>query len=157
MESKPVWPGTNAMHYPLSVYYDHSCPLCRTEIMNLKRLDQRNRLLLIDCSNAAKLEASGATKAVSQEAMLAAMHVQDASGNWYKAIDAFVEIYAAVGLGRVSNLLAEQRYRAFLDALYSFFAAHRRWLSKLGLHRPLGWLLRRAVNRRTASERCQCG
>ena len=36
--------------YPISIYYDRSCPLCNQEMSRLKQHDHQGNLLLIDCS-----------------------------------------------------------------------------------------------------------
>jgi predicted DCC family thiol-disulfide oxidoreductase YuxK len=36
--------------YPLTIYYDASCPLCATEMHALKRNDAAGVLELVDCS-----------------------------------------------------------------------------------------------------------
>ena len=38
--------------YPLTLYYDSSCPLCNQEMTRLKQHDQADNLKLVDCSAA---------------------------------------------------------------------------------------------------------
>ncbi len=38
--------------YPLTVFYDASCPMCASEMHALRDLDREGRLELVDCSAA---------------------------------------------------------------------------------------------------------
>ena len=43
----------NASRYPLTIYYDASCPLCAAEMHALRDEDHACRLRLVDCSASA--------------------------------------------------------------------------------------------------------
>ncbi len=136
--------------YPLTVYYDRGCPLCRAEFEALRRLDTGARLRLVDCSPGADPGPWPRQAGIRRDELLAALHLRTAAGDWLRAVDAFVQIYTAVGMDRVVMLLTDRRARPLADRLYRWLARHRRRLSRLGLARPFGWLLRRAVRRHLA-------
>ncbi|HNY47882.1 MAG TPA: DCC1-like thiol-disulfide oxidoreductase family protein, partial [Casimicrobium sp.] len=39
-----------AVQYPLTIFYDRSCPLCTREVTVLKQYDHADQLQLVDCS-----------------------------------------------------------------------------------------------------------
>ena len=42
--------STHNATFPLTIYYDASCPLCRKEMHTLRDYDRRTQLPLVDCS-----------------------------------------------------------------------------------------------------------
>jgi len=67
------------------VYYDDSCPICREEIGALKSIDQQNKQVLIDCSDAKFDDVDAAKAGLSKDALQNEMHVRDANGKWHIA------------------------------------------------------------------------
>lgn len=133
--------------YPLAVYYDKSCPMCREEIHVLKSVDHHERLRLIDCSTSAFTDEHVRAAHIDQRELMSAMHVRDASGQWFTAVDAFVQLYTAVGVDTIARVWAHKRLRPVWDRLYPLIARHRAALSRLGLHVPMRWLIRRLAKR----------
>jgi len=133
---------------PLTVYYDQSCPLCATEMDALRELDWRGRLQLVDCSGAGFDDRATAGEGVTREAMMIRLHARDPEGRWLKGLDAFEAVYAAAGLDRAARLWAHPGLRLVLDRIYPWVARHRQSLSKLGLHRLVGPLIRLGGGRR---------
>lgn len=127
---------------PLKVYYDKSCPLCATEMDALQELDWRGRLELVDCSAAGFDDRATAGEGVTREAMMTRLHARDPEGRWLKGLDAFEAVYAAAGLDRAARLWADPRLRPVLDRIYPWVARNRQALSRLGLHRLVGPLIR---------------
>ena len=119
------------VHYPLTVYYDASCPLCRAEVETLKARDRDDVLELVDCSTPGFAAVGG----VTQEAMMARIHARDAQGRWLRGLDVFAAIYAAAGLRFLARLYASAALRPLLDRVYPWIADHRQLLSRLGLPR----------------------
>ena len=138
---------TNKFCVPLTVYYDKSCPMCATEMHVIQDLDWRGRLKLVDCS-APDFDASAAVKeGVTREAMMTKLHVRDPEGKWLVALDAFEAVYASAGLNGPARFWGNRRLRPLLDRLYPVMARYRQPLSRLGLHRVVGVMLRVIASR----------
>lgn len=127
---------------PLKVYYDKSCPLCATEMHALQELDWRGRLELVDCSAQDFGDGKAEREGVTRNAMMTKLHVRDPEGRWLKGLDAFEAVYAAAGLDRAARLWAHPRLRPALDLVYPWIARYRQPLSRLGLQRLVGPLIR---------------
>jgi len=117
--------------YPLTVYYDASCPLCRAEVQALKDRDRDDLLRLVDCS----VPGFAAVGDVTRETMMARIHARDAHGRWLRGLDVFAAIYAAAGLRFLARLYASAALRPVFDRIYPWIADHRQLLSRLGVPR----------------------
>jgi len=127
---------------PLTVYYDKSCPMCATEMHVIEELDWRGRLKLVDCS-AADFDASAAAKeGVTREAMMTKLHARDPEGKWLTGLDAFEAVYASAGLNGAARFWSDPRVRRVLDPVYPVMARYRQPLSRLGLHKVVGAMMR---------------
>jgi predicted DCC family thiol-disulfide oxidoreductase YuxK len=141
--------------YPLTLYYDASCPLCLAEMTALARSDARGRLRLVDCSQPGFVDADCIAGGHSTTELMQRMHARDADGRWWVGIPAFAVAYAAIGVEGVSRFFADPRWRPVLDRLYAWVADHRQGLSRLGLNGVFGaWVHRRA--RRAAQRTHAC-
>lgn len=120
--------------YPLTVFYDASCPLCATEMHALRERDKRGRLLLVDCSARTFDDAPLIGDGLRRADLMARMHARDSRGHWYVALDAFEAIYRAAGLDRAASLWGSPALRPLFDRIYPWIARNRQWLSKLGMH-----------------------
>ena len=135
---------TSKFCVPLTVYYDKSCPMCATEMHVIEKLDWRGRLKLVDCS-AREFDASAAAKeGVTREAMMTKLHARDPEGKWLTGLDAFEAVYASAGLSGAARFWSDPRVRRILDPLYPVMARYRQPLSRLGMHRVVGALMRAA-------------
>lgn len=134
-----------ALAYPLTVYYDASCPLCRNEMEALKARDAEDLLRLVDCSTGIV-----AVAGVTRDAMMARIHAQDAAGRWLRGLDVFAAVYGAAGFPVLARVYASSRLRPLLDHGYAWVAGHRQFLSRLGLSR----LFRLVPARRPACKAC---
>jgi predicted DCC family thiol-disulfide oxidoreductase YuxK len=132
---------------PLTVYYDKSCPLCSTEMDALCELDWRGRLKLVDCSAEGFDDSTVAKEGVTREDMMTRLHARDPEGRWLKGLDAFEAIYGAAGLDRAAGFWGSRTLRPVLGRIYPVVARYRQPLSRLGLHRIVGAVLRRAGKR----------
>ena len=129
--------------YPLTVYYDASCPLCRAEMETLKARDGDDRLRLVDCSAAAFDATTCAAQGVTRTMMMERIHARDASGRWLVGLDVFAAVYGAAGFPRFARIYASRWLRPLLDRAYPWIATHRYALSRFGLPRLFDLFARR--------------
>lgn len=133
--------------WPLTIYYDASCPLCREEMHALKAHDGAGRLQLLDASAPGFSDPWLAAAGIRREALMRLIHARDASGRWFVGVEVFELAYGAAGLHKVAALWAHPRLRPLWEALYPWVARLRQPLSWLRLNRVYGWLVRRAAAR----------
>jgi predicted DCC family thiol-disulfide oxidoreductase YuxK len=142
---------------PLTVYYDHSCVLCRSEIENIKARDDHDQLRMVDCSSAG-FDTRGMP--VDQTTLLNCIHAIDAEGRWLKATDVFVACYQVAGLPLVAKSLAIGK--PLMERLYPIIVRYRHVFSSLGIHSVFNILTRRQLARKVrlalaASRSCKDG
>lgn len=68
----------DSIQYPLTIYYDAACKMCKAEMEKLKETSVENELILVDRSNT-NLKVS-ATCRVTREAMMERIHTIDTNG-----------------------------------------------------------------------------
>ena len=124
--------------YPLTIYYDASCPLCAREMHALKARDAGGRFTLTDCSAADFDERTCARDGITRDMMMACLHARDASGQWWSGLDVFEAAYRAAGLHLVARVIGSRRLRPILQRMYPWIAANRYALSRLGMARIFG-------------------
>jgi len=133
MKIDPAW--------PLTIYYDASCPLCERELGTLASCDSECRLVLVDCSSPNFGDRHTADAGLEQSNLMLAIHARDATGRWYRGIDVFALAYHAAGAKIVARILTHPRLRPFWEWLYPRIAKKRMLLSKLGLTDLYGWMI----------------
>lgn len=137
--------------YPLTLFYDASCPLCRAEMSNLMLRNTAGHLAFVDASVAGF--ASPIAQA-DQAELMRALHGQWADGQIVRGVDALHEAYRAVGLGWVTGFTQWPVLDRVSAGLYRWVAAHRHRLPS-GLVVPLfEGVSRRAAQR--AHDRMNC-
>jgi len=127
--------------YPLTVYYDASCPLCATEMHALRERDDSGRLELVDCSAADFDDAGLLASGVNRDKLMTLIHARDAYGRWLIGPDCFAAVYAAAGLKRPAALWSNPRVQPLWKRLYPWIARNRQRLSRLGAHRLLARII----------------
>ena len=141
----------------LTVFFDGSCQLCQAEMAELKRLDHRGELQLVDCSAAGFDDRPWRAEGVGQAQMLQALHVRDVLGDWHRGVDAFGLLYATVGAPVLARLWAHPWTRPFTRRLYPVIARHRHRLDAFGLHLVAPRVLRLLAWRSARHARCEHG
>ena len=131
------------IQFPLTIYYDASCPMCRTEMHTLKETDFNNKLILVDCSAANFNEPASCP--ARREAMMERIHAVDASGQWLKGIDVFEVAYEVTGFTKLSKIWGSKTLKPLLSRAYPWVADNRHWLSKTPLPIVLNKFLRACV------------
>ncbi len=150
-----------AASFPLTIYFDASCPLCRKEMSALRDHDAQQRLALVDCSGPDFDDREVRRAGYSVPELMRLIHARDADGRWFIGVDVFVLAYDAVGIRSMAEFWAHPRLRPVWDWLYPWVARHRMVLSRLGFTAAFDafvrWLGRRALARSRAcrDDRCE--
>jgi len=134
-----------SVQYPLTIYYDASCPMCREEMDLIKSKDTHNQIILADCS-AAGFETPASCPA-TREAMMDRIHAVDASGKWLKSTDVFAVAYATIGADKIAKFWGSKLLQPLFKVVYPMVADNRKWLSKTPFAAIVSWLLQRLLNR----------
>jgi predicted DCC family thiol-disulfide oxidoreductase YuxK len=128
------------IRYPLTIYYDASCPMCKTEMETLKETDTDNKLILVDCSKADLTIPPSCP--VSRDVMMARIHAIDANEKWIKSTDVFAAAYSASGFKKLGKLWGSKTLNPLFSRAYPWVADNRYWLSKTPLPYILNKFLR---------------
>lgn len=113
--------------YPITIFHDGSCPLCRLDIENLRSRDDKGRLRFIDI---AAPDFEPTPYGLTLEEFAAQIRGQLPDGTMLTGMEVFRRAYRAVGL---SWLVAPANWgplKAPADALYRLFARHRPSISR---------------------------
>ncbi len=143
--------------YPLTIYFDGTCRLCRSEFENIIARDVHGKLRLVDCSKAGF---DTGNLPVNQAALMNLIHGQDASGNWVRGVDVFIAAYQAADLDWVSRILRHPWIRPYAERYYPWLVRNRYRVAALGLHRILNFFTHRGLHKRAGlalanSRRCR--
>ena len=139
--------------WPLTIYYDASCPLCEREISMLMAWDRQSHLQLVDCSPPGFTDAHTLEAGLTCNDLMRAIHARDNAGAWYSGIAVFALAYQAAGLSGMARAFNHPRWRPYWDKLYPFIARHRMLLSRLGVTSVYGYVISLAASR--AAKRAQ--
>jgi predicted DCC family thiol-disulfide oxidoreductase YuxK len=140
--------------YPLTLYYDGACQMCRAEMRNLELRDTSGLLRFVDITDLGFDEYPLGT---TREAMLTVIHAMQADGNVLRGVEVFRLAYSAVGLPWVARLTRLPLLGVVLEAIYPWVARNRYRLPSA----PIRWLfeisLRRAAERSIQRSHCDGG
>lgn len=114
--------GSGAWPYPLTVFYDGECPLCRREIALFRRLDRKRRLHLVDFSHP---EFDEAQAGLDRARLSAVIHARWADGTIITEVEVFRALWTAVGLRALARLSRLAGIDGLLRRGYAWFARHR--------------------------------
>lgn len=118
----------NSPQWPLTLYYDGSCPLCAREIRLLRQRADRQRLQLVDISQPGfQASALGLTQKTLQDRL----HAHFADGQWLTGLDATLWSWRAAGMGTWAAPLAWRPLRPLFELGYRLFCRlrpHLDWL-----------------------------
>ena len=121
------------IRYPLTVFYDASCPMCAAEMHGLRDLDRHHRLELVDCSAPDFDDEGFRAEGITREKLMSLIHGRDAHGRWLVGIDCFEAAYRAAGLEAAARFWGSRRLGPILRRLYPWVARHRQAISRLGV------------------------
>lgn len=150
----------NTVQYPLTIFFDGSCPLCTREIALLTQFDDQQQLRVIDCSAVDFAPIEGHAR----EAMMTLIHARDAAGAWLIGAPVFAAAYRATGFASIASLWGNKHLQPMWRVVYPWIARNRMILSRLGMMNGMTWVLHRlharaakkalAKSRACADDRC---
>ena len=141
----------------LTVFFDGSCRLCRSEMEALKAVDEQGWLELVDCSPQDFDDTASRAAGATREAMMQSIHVRDVLGDWHHGVDALSLIYGTLGFSATARLWTHPRLRWLTEPFYAWVARHRYTLSGMRLHRLTPVLMRVLAWRATHQPHCHDG
>ena len=137
--------------YPLTIFYDASCPVCALEMDHLRGRDTAGRLVLVDMSTPGF---DAARYGLALPDLDAAIHALRPDGSVVRGMVVLRLAYAAAGLGWLLRPSAAAPLRPVFDSAYRVFARHRKPISR-ALAPLIGALRERRARRALADmERC---
>ena len=139
--------------YPITIYYDSSCPLCNQEMTRLKQHDHAGQLILNDCSAATFVAPAGAP---AKSEMMKLLHVLTADGVWVIGVPAFRLAYAGVGFNFVTGWLDKPYINRMMRLLYPHIARHRYLIPEWVAQAWFNWLATQALRRSSTCANDQC-
>ena len=145
----------NPSRFPLTIYYDASCPLCSAEMHTLEDLDRACRLRLVDCSAPGFDDSALAAAGFPRAELMRRIHARDAAGEWHSGVDVFVLAYRAAGIESIARFWEYRLLRPVWERVYPWVARHRVGLSRLHFDGLFAWFVRRAA-RRTQRRLARC-
>ena len=113
--------------YPITIFHDGNCPICRLDIENLRSRNYEGRLRFIDI---AAPDFSPTPYGMTLEEFAAQIRAQLPDGTLITGMEVFRRAYRTVGLGWIIAPANWGPLKAPADALYRFFARHRLTISR---------------------------
>ena len=111
-----------------TVYFDGSCPLCRSEIGYYRRKDQAGALCFVDISEAGAMPPEG----ITQQQAMERFHVRASNGRVLKGAAAFVEVWTRLpGWRWAARAASLPGVLIALELGYRIFLPLRPFLSRL--------------------------
>ncbi|GJL49108.1 MAG: thiol-disulfide oxidoreductase [Nitrospirales bacterium] len=108
--------------YPLTVYFDGECPICRREIDLIKWLNRKKRLRFIDFSTSSYREQEHGLKTCDLGQVI---HARWANGTTITGVEVFRRMWEAIGLGCLTRLSRFSPFDKLLIKAYAWFAKNR--------------------------------
>ncbi len=112
--------------YPLTVYFDGECPICRREIDLMKMFNRKDHLQFIDFSNSFY---QSADQDLNQCDLARVIHARWSDGTIITGVEVFREMWEAIGLGFLARFTRLSIVNKLLIKAYTWFAKNRLWLT----------------------------
>jgi predicted DCC family thiol-disulfide oxidoreductase YuxK len=112
----------SAKTYPLTVYFDGDCPICRREIDLMKMFNRKDHLQFIDFSNSSY---HATDHELNQCDLGRVIHARWSDGTIITGVDVFREMWEAIGLGFLARLSRRPLINTLLVKAYAWFAKNR--------------------------------
>lgn len=112
----------------LKIFYDGGCPLCLAEMKHLLKLDQHNKIDLVDINQADfQTKHPNINRAKADQIL----HGQLTDGSILLGLDVTHKAWSLVGKGKWTAILRWPLIRPIADFAYLQFARRRHFLSRL--------------------------
>ena len=141
----------NNTTYPLTIYYDASCPLCNGEMSNLMLRNVDGLLAFVDASPSNFVSPLPGT---SREDLMELLHARKANGEVIKGVEVFRLAYSAVGLGWVTAPTSWPILGWLADKAYPVLARNRYRIPRSVVARLFEGVIRRAAEQAAQRPRC---
>jgi predicted DCC family thiol-disulfide oxidoreductase YuxK len=112
--------------YPLTVYFDGECPICRCEIDLMKIFNRRGLLQFIDFSIGSCRPAEHGLSLCDLERVI---HARWSDGSIITGVEVFREMWEAIGLAFLARFARRPTINKILVRAYAWFAKNRLWLT----------------------------
>jgi predicted DCC family thiol-disulfide oxidoreductase YuxK len=113
--------------YPLTVYFDGECPICRREIDLMKLVNRKERLQFIDFSISSY---HSFDHELSTCDLGKVIHARWSDGSIIMGVEVFREMWEAIGLGFLARFSRLSGINTLLVKAYAWFARNRLWLTR---------------------------
>ena len=113
-------------HYPLTVYFDGECPICRREINFIQRFNRKNRLNFVDFSLSTY---SSTAQGLNQCDLGKVIHARWSDGTIIRGVEVFREMWEAIGLSWLAKASRVSLINSLLVRAYAWFAKNRHRLT----------------------------
>ncbi len=134
--------------YPLTLFYDSNCPICRFDVANLQARNQAGLLRFVDITTA---DFDPSRYGLTLRDFESAVRAQCADGRMVAGMETVRLACRAAGLSWLVAPSAWGILRRPADALYTAFARNR-----LGIGRRFGWLFDHLVARQAKKQAARC-
>jgi len=108
--------------FELEAFYDEACPLCKSEVKFIRRLDSQHKILFTNIADP-QFNATSYGKTIDQ--LMNEMHARLSDGSWITGVEVFRRIYSAVGFRWLVSATRMPGLCQLLDILYYVFARNR--------------------------------
>ena len=108
--------------YPMTVYFDGECPICRREIDLMKMFNRKDHLQFIDFSTSLYRSAD---HGLNQCDLGRVIHARWSDGTLITGVEVFREMWEAIGLGFLARFSRLSGINKLLVKAYAWFAKNR--------------------------------
>jgi predicted DCC family thiol-disulfide oxidoreductase YuxK len=108
--------------YPVTIFYDGACPICRAQMRYWSAKDKNQRLLWIDIR---ERDFAPARYGLDPRLVQEYMYAKEAAGATVRGVDAFIWIMRACGYRLLSFLMDLPILKSFARLGYRLFAKYR--------------------------------
>jgi predicted DCC family thiol-disulfide oxidoreductase YuxK len=108
--------------YPITVFYDGACGICRREMERYRAKDKNARLKFV---NVNRPDFDAKSEGLDTEKIFDYLHAKDGGGRMVRGVEAFVWIWMACGYGILPVVAQLPIVKQLARASYRLFARYR--------------------------------